>query len=141
MGKDKEKEETSFFSSSFATTTAAEEWGDNPVAWPTDIAPADDVEAPNTTINLGVRRCEQFTHMDEDDEEKEKAFFSSPSFDTMYNHRNKRGVETAADVEQEWTGNDTITLQRTPPPRRRGLGRHARWCGPGVGGVGSDNGR
>ena len=38
----------------------------------------------------GERRCGQFTRMNEDDEEKEKASFSSPSFDTMYNHRNKR---------------------------------------------------
>ena len=52
MGKDKEKEKTSFSSSSFATTTTAEEWGDKAVAWPTDIASADDAKAPNTTINL-----------------------------------------------------------------------------------------
>ena len=30
----------------------------------------------------GARRCEQFTRMDEDVEEKEKASFSSPLFDT-----------------------------------------------------------
>ena len=52
LGKDEdEKEKTSFSSSSFATTTTAEEWGDDAVAWPAEVAPADDAEAPNTTIN------------------------------------------------------------------------------------------